>query len=313
MKNLFIVKKIIEDKTLSDEAFTVWCGLRNIMQKDVIEYFISFNMIAYSVFNRVPTRYELDAIKKGYTELVCKEYIKVVTSFASKTEFIVDLSDLYFAGQEYFSDLSMEEMHKIMNLDSGRQSKYKLLRYFACQVSTFNRSIDMDEKYRGKIGGMGLDTFVEMLGYSKVSILAYNDILSENKLLFVHNHGDFYTGTNAKGQNILREIPNTYARYSDMELALSYVGDKHGYKFYKTDNIVRSANANKKRALGQKLKNFMNGKEYDVETIKELYVYVEEKNDALKANYQDQINKGYTTEEPDYIDINIFNDYLIAM
>lgn len=312
MKNLFIVKRIIEDKTLSDEAFTVWCGLRNIMQKDVTEYFVSFNMIAYSVFNRVPTRYELDAIKKGYTELVKVECIKEVTAFASKTEFIVDLSGLYFEGQEYFSDLSMEEMHKIMNLNT-RQSKYKLLRYFACQLGTFNRSIDMDEKYRGKIGGMGLDTFVEMLGYSKVSILAYNDILSENNLLFVHNHGDFYTGTNAKGQNTLREIPNTYARYSDKELALSYIGNTHGYKFYKTDNIVRSANANKKRALGQKLIQFVNGKEYDIETIKELYGYCEDKNQRTKASYEHNINNGYHPDEPEYIDMSMFDDFLLEI
>ncbi len=304
MKNLFIIKKVIEDKTLSDEAFTVWCGLRNIIQKDTTEYFISFNMIAYSVFNRVPTRYEVEAIKKGYTELVCKEHIKVVTEY-SKSEYVCNLSDLYFDGQEYFSDLSMEEMHSIMNIDT-KQSKYKILRYFACQVSTFNRSIDMEEIYRGKIGGMSLDTFVGLLGYSKNSIIAYNDILQDNRLLFVHTHGDFYTGKNAYGQNELREIPNTYARYSDMELALKFISTVHGYKFYKTDSVVRSAKANERRALGQKLKQFINGKQYDNETIKALYAYAEEKNRLMQTAYEEQISKGFNPKEPEYIDLSIF-------
>lgn len=54
MDNLFIVKRITENMELSDEAFTVWCGLRNIMQKDVTEYFVTYNMIAYSIFKRIP-------------------------------------------------------------------------------------------------------------------------------------------------------------------------------------------------------------------------------------------------------------------
>ena len=47
MKNLFIIKKVTEDKDLTDEAFVVWCGLRNIMQMDIMEYFVSYNMLAY--------------------------------------------------------------------------------------------------------------------------------------------------------------------------------------------------------------------------------------------------------------------------
>ena len=80
MKNLFIIKRITEDKTISDEAFIVWCGLRNIMTS-VKEYFISFNLISYSVWNRVPTRREIESVKRGFNELVNKEYIKVIDNF----------------------------------------------------------------------------------------------------------------------------------------------------------------------------------------------------------------------------------------
>lgn len=312
MKNLFIIKRIITDRELSDEAFVVWCGLRNIMQLNIMEYFVSYDMIAYSVFNRVPTRYELDAIKKGYMELVEKEFIIQKEVFASKTGFIVDLTALYFeVGQEYFVDLTDEEMHQIVNIDN--KSKYKLLRYFACQVGTFNRSDTVQDEYKGKIGGMGLDCFVEMLGYSKVSLITYNDILSKNRLLFVHNHGDFIQGKNSAGQSVLREIPNTYARYSDKELALTFLRNVHGWKFHNTDRIIRTANANQKRALGQKLKNFKAGKEYDTETIKALYYYAEEKNEKEMAYHNAMVKNDYKNHEPDLIDMSIFDDYLLEI
>lgn len=314
MKNLFIVKRIIEDKTISDEAFTVWCGLRNIMTfEGVTRYFVSFDMIAYSVFNRVPTRYEFDAIKKGYKELVEAGYISEIDVFASKTGFIVDLSALYYEkGSEYFSNLRDDEMNKIMN-SATKQSKYKLLRYFACQVSTFNRSADMQEMYKGKIGGMGLDTLAEMLGYSKNSIIAYNEVLSANKILFVHNHGDFYQGGNQHGQSVLREIPNTYARYEDMNIALDFISNTHGWRFYNTQGIIRSAKANERRRLAQKLNCFRNGHEYDTETIKALYYYAEEKNEKENAYHNAMVKNGYDKHEPDLIDMNIFNDYLLEI
>ena len=266
-KNLFIVKRIIEDKTISDEAFTVWCGLRNIMAfEGVTQYFVSYDMIAYSVFNRVPTRRELDAIKRGYTELKEKEYINELSVFDSKTGFIVDLTALYYKqGQEYFANLRDDEMHKIMNIDT-KQSKYKLLRYFACQVGTFNQSLDSIHK--GKVGGMSLDCFVEMLGYSVHSIITYNDILLENEILFVYHHGDFYQGSNRFGQSVLREISNTYARYEDENIAMDYIRNTNGYKHFQEQKAYRSDGANKKRALGQKLNCFRNGTEYDIETIK---------------------------------------------
>ena len=53
MKNLFIVKRIVENMNLSDNAFSVWCGLRNIIHKDQYEYFITYNMIAYSVYSNI--------------------------------------------------------------------------------------------------------------------------------------------------------------------------------------------------------------------------------------------------------------------
>ena len=310
MKNLFIIKRITEDKTLSDEAFAVWCALRDIMRQDTTEYFVSFNMIAHSMFNRPPERYEMVAIKKGYTELVEREFIKVIDTY-SKSEFIVDLSTLYYEkGSEHFANLSMEEMQKIMNIDCGRHSNYKLLRYFTAQVGSFNQSADMC-RYKGKIGGMSLDYFSELIPITKPTCIAFNEILEKNEMLFIIRHKDFFQFINDNMTSEVREIPNTYSRWADQELAKMYAEDTHGYKYFEEQKNVKTKEANRKRGLGQKLNRFFNGIEYDIATIEELYVYAKERNAKIKAQYDKDVKNGYKPSEPYYYDMSKFDYYKI--
>lgn len=279
MKNLFIIKTITNNKNLSDEAFTVWCGLRNIMQKDTTEYFVSLNMIAYSVFNRVANRYELSAMKQGYEELRDMGYIKELAEF-SKTEHLVDLSQLYYTKEQgYFADLRTEEIHKIMNLEY-KCSKYKLLRYFTCQIGSFNRG-DIASSYKGKVGGMGLDYFCELIPISKPTVIMFNKVLMKNELLYVISHDDFIKYDNEFSE--LRQIPNTYSRWEDRKLAEGYSNTLEGYK-EKQYERERAATANERRALGQKLRHFLAGREYDLETVQKLYDYAVNRNVYLEAD-----------------------------
>lgn len=305
MDNLFIIKKVTENMELSDEAFTVWCGLRNLMQKDVTEYFVTYNMIAYSIFKRVPGRYELEAIKRGFMELTENNYVKILDSF-NKNEHVVDLSFLYYKGNEFFADLSSEEMHKIMNI-SGNHNKYKLLRYFTCQIGTFNRSEDLGE-YKGKIGGMSLEYFESLISITKPPVISFNSILEENKILFVIRHKDFYQGYTYNGNSEIREIPNTYSRWEDKELAQKFAEKTHGYKYYESQKDIRTKKANKNRSLGQKLHYFIDfGVMYDDEVVQELKEYAEQKNKNMKKEYESDIARGYSPNKPIYIDMNIFN------
>lgn len=285
---------ITNNQDISDEAFTVWCGLRNLMQKNTTEYFISFNMIAYSVFGRIPNRYELAAMKQGYEELKQLEFIKELAEF-SKTEHLVDLKKLYFTpDQGYFSDLRAEEMHKIMNIDC-RHSKYKLLRYFTCMLGTFN--CKKDSVYY-KLGSMGLDTFCDLMPISKPTCIAFNEVLEQNELLFIIRHKDFIQSTDEDGCSYLREIPNTYSRWEDQDRAKRYGDTITGYKAYKAEEDYKET-ANERRSLGQKLKHFLAGKEYDLETVQKLYDYAVKKNVYLEAS----------TETAELIPLDRFDGY----
>ena len=305
MKNLFIIKRITENMELTDEAFTVWCGLKNIMQMNTTEYFISYNMIAYSVFGRIPNRYELTAMKNGLNELIDKKYIKIVESY-SKSEYVLDLSALYYKKEDgFFSDLSKEEMHKIMNLN-GNYDKYKLLRYFTCQIGSFNRSENM-KKYKGKIGGMGLDYFTDLIPITKPTVITFNKILEENELLFIIRHNDFFQGVTYDGNSELREIHNTYSRWSDRGLAKEYAENIHGYKYNTDEKNKKSKKANENRSLGLKLYYLTTQKrEYSSDEMNEIYAYAVDKNKRLKKSYDKNIENGYHPDKPNYIDMSIF-------
>ena len=71
---------------------------------------------------------------------------------------------------------------------------------------------------------------------------------------------------------------------------------------------VRTNAANQKRSLGQKLYCLITyGTKYDDNTLEELRIYAEEKNDRLKREYDSELEKGYAPEEPNYIDISVFS------
>lgn len=309
MKNLFIVKRITEDTSISDNAFLVWCGLRSMMKKGVSEYNITYYILANFLYGRTVKRKELIAIRKGYQELKAKGYVKELSVYPDRA-MKIDLTKLYFKQRsEYFSDLTDEEMQKILNIECT-VSKAKLLRYFTCMIGTFNRSEDIEEQYRGKVGGLHLDYFHNLIGISKQSVINYNKILEENKLLFIIRHKDFYQNVNEKGQSVLREIPNTYSRWCDKELAIKFSESTYGYIYFTTQKDIATTKANKNRSLAQKYLNFCHGKEYNIETIREMYSYCYEWNKNQLAYHNTEISKGYKHELVQK-DMSVFDDYLI--
>lgn len=277
------------------------------MQKDVKEYFVSYNMMAYYLMQHPANRSELSSIKSGFTELKDKGYVREIESYGTN-DFVVDLTALYYeSGDEFFSDLTDKEMHKIMDI-KGRHDKYKLLRYFACMVGSFNRGISVPSDLKGKIGGMALDYFVSTLGFSKPTIVSFNRILEENKLLFVVRHKDFIQYKDGSGQSSLREFPNTYGRYKDKKLVKYFAETEHGYKYFEEKNGIKVKQANENRSLAQKYNALCNGKEYDGETLKKIFAWADNKNELLKKEWEQAVEDGYNSPEPEYVSTDVITE-----
>lgn len=294
-KNLYLLKCFIEDKEYSDEEVCVIAALRNIIMNNVTDYFISYNMIAHYMFGRSPTRYELDSIKDGVSRLINKRIINVVSTY-SKTECYCDLSRLYFRKEKnkYYVDIMSDELLRIMNIKTN-MDKYKIFRYYCSVLGCFNHSIKIEPTYRGKLGTTSLDSFADITNISKKTISQYNKILEDNELLYIVRHKDF--GVN----NDNKELPNTYCRYFDKKIALEFLSKVNNISYICSNKKTKVANT--KRGLAQKYIAFCKGKNYDLDTLNELYKYCLEWNNEQENIYKREKEKGYSPALPRYKDV----------
>lgn len=304
MKDIYIVKRILNDESISDNAFVVWSALQPLCNNE--DLLLSINYIGYLIYGRKPKRKEYDNIQAGFKELIDSGVIQI-TEQLSQTEYVCNLYALYLKpNTEYFCVIYYDELHKIMNLDV-KTDKFKLFRYFVCIVSCFNFSKNIDEIYRGKICGVSVDSICSLI--PKTTALRYNDILEENKIIFIFRFDDFllsdYWGIN--------KIPNAYSRYEHKDLCITFAAtyqSTYGYNAYTTRKVKEKEAANYSRSMAQKYNHFQKGKRYDDETIREIYEWAIQYNAESKRKYDEALNQGYKPEEPKYKDVTIFDEYI---
>lgn len=266
MKKIYIKKKYLEDVFLTDYAFTIMAALQPYSnnKNDIL---LTAEYISYLVFGRTATKKELYIIKAGLEELIEADIIKV-NCVLTKTQFVCDISSLYFEkGTEFFVIVDYEELHKIMNIET-KSDKYKMFRYFSSIVGHFNFSESIDKKYRGKVCGYAIDVINELI--PKRTAIRYNEILEENKLIYIYRSDDILYNSVF---NEFTRIINTYGRYEDQELVKEFASkyqENYGRNHIKERKRSEHETANKNRALGQKYKNYVNGKQYDEETVNEI-------------------------------------------
>ena len=305
MRDMYILKKNLTDKTLSDAAFCIWAVLQPFSSaKDPL--LLSYRYIAYLLCNREATRAESEFIKSGFEELTARGNVKIVKKLGN-AEFVCDITGLYFqTGEEFFAVVQYEELHRIMAIDT-KTDKCKLFRYYASIVGCFNHSKNLDEKYRGKVCGISLESINPLI--PRKTALRYNEVLEENELLYVFRFDDILLGSD--GQSITR-IPNTYGRYRDRELCKSFAihyQSTYGWNHKKESYQADIEKANQRRSLAQKYANMVKGKTYDDQTVKEVYEWAVEWNRKHRKAYDDEIAKGYEAELIQK-DMSMFDKYL---
>lgn len=288
----------------SDEAFAVYCSIREIIKiENNTKIFVTYNRIAYELLGRKPTRKEHEAIKSGFSELCNISKLKILYSL-SKSEFVVETSNILKTNDELFLKATIKETQEIMNIES-KNDKFKLFRYFSYLINSFDETDDID--LYGKISSVPMSYFESEMSISKPTIVAFNRILEEKHLIFIIRHKDFQERKTNFVNGIIGENINTYSRWEDKELAIEFSEKTYGYKYIEKNKNIISDAANKNRSLGQKLNNYIyNHTEYDDVTITEMREYAEKKNTRLKEKYEDEISKGYHPEEPVYIDMTVF-------
>ncbi len=210
---MFLKREIIESENLTEKGISVYVALRRIMQKDINEYFVSYNMIAYQLTGAGKNkRAVIDSVKEGLQELIDNNLMSVVEE-VGKSEFVLELSRICLnAEEDYFIKIEEEEVHKIFSIED-KTDKFKALRYFVAMIGTFNNA----EGY-SKVGYMAQDYFISKKIISKTQVYVTTKVLEDNGLIFVYRSKKMIIDVNGS----IKKITNCYGRAKDEQFITNF-------------------------------------------------------------------------------------------
>ncbi len=299
-QKVFLLNSILSDKTISDNGILVYCYLRAIQRTDVNWYYISVNAMDY-YFKQT---YDIETRDKkkyvdGLNDLEQHGLIRKISG--KKYEFEYDLQPLYFdpsktnkENEMWFSVVYSDELSSIMQIDDAitkadekmSVSKAKLLRYFVNVVSTFMNGREWSYELPdgtitdGVIGFSSIEILADKSNISKDTVVTYNAMLEKAKLLYVFRAKDLIVNFD----RTVTGITNTYGRYRYKDYVLQK-GKEHKaeYGFDSSKEVIKhkTKNTQHRKSMGAKYYNLVErGKEYDEQTIIDIYIYAYEYNNA---------------------------------
>ena len=315
---IYLKNDIVDDKKISDAELGVYIALKSIYQLSREKQYITYNMLLYELAGNFKFKRSLHKkVKSAFESLVNKNLIFILEEISS-TEFIVDLSGLYFkANQEeniFYTVIYREEVQKIINLDM-RIDKLKLLRYFIICLRTISRSQGVYKGYcytkQDFVGFMTQEYLGRQSGIDGNTLLNYNKILMDEKLLYVYRHTelkrDMLTGQ-------FKSFSNHYGRYEDKEDIIAFARN-YAKVCGVNEKIVQSEKANHKRSVSAKYNNLCHdfsrySQQYSEDELIEIYKQIHQDNKLIKkdictarkgSDYQKSLMEKLRNEE-------IFND-----
>lgn len=276
---ILIRKDILESEDISNEGLVVYCAIC----KNYIKYtnnspitFLSVEYINLLLYGDLGTKQSKKEVVNGIKCLVSQGFIKQIDTFKNFSG-LYDVSELVHSTKSnYCTSISLEALVVIL---SQKHIRFSLLRYYLFLIGTFDASLLADEEYKFKISAIPIEVLGYITNNSKSTVIKYNSILSDLKLIYV---GRRYT-LRRKGNGVVGQIANVYSRYEDKELCDKYINSTSTTNRDKLSKIHTGANLSRKYL--QMYNQMKKGKKYDLETVKTIYSYVEQWNYKKRAEY----------------------------
>lgn len=192
--DIFLDRKIIINKELSSDAIAVYIALRMMLNLNTNKYYVNIKLLTfYLTGDIIISRKYVERLSKGLNELVVNDYIKIVANNNEK-DYILDINNLFIETHHnenddkiFFTIVTSEEVHKIMNLDS-RLDKFSVLRYFISMLCTINYNTtyydEMGNAYNNFVGFMANDYIGSLCGVTSYTTYdKYNHLLEDTSVL----------------------------------------------------------------------------------------------------------------------------------
>ena len=293
MENLFLNKDLVTGNSLTVDGVLAYTALRIIIDESIPLYnqtntvdCVSVNRLAYALVGDMD--YEkvlIDSLVRGIAELSGGKWISIRKDLSTKAsyEYVLDLSAMWLdTDKDKFIIVSPNEVYKIMTCNEVMKKKISMLKYFMALISTFDWALD------SKIGHMSQQFIADQADNSVRTCQRYNDILEEMEMIFVYKSND-----KVRINDKLKQIKNCYSRFADKYACEQYASNyenMYGVEHKIVQSKKNKSQADHNRRLGAIYNQIcFNNTDYDKETIKEVYKYINNKNKAL----QDEIDAKY--------------------
>lgn len=229
------------------------------------------------------TRTMKDNLLKGLNGLIKKGIITLISN--NKNNYIIEAKELYINAKNkdmpYFITTD-EEICKIYSIKY--KEILKLCKYALVLLSTIFSNM--------KYAFNSMDTLSIKAKISKPTIINYNEILEDNKIIYVHNTGN--AKINEDGN--IQKQSNTYGRYAD-KIEIKAQAEK--YDKNNNLNFTKKLSSETKASIKQKYNSYKKGiYKHDVGKLYELVVAYNE--DCYVQKYNSQL------------DLTIFSDEIKA-
>lgn len=248
---LYVSNEVIRDEHLSDEAIVVFLFLQVLTYSPNYES-VTFNISqvvdqAYGEVNSHSINYK---VKNALKEIISNGYLDITQE--SSQWWRIFMTSYRVQDQGYVA-VDADSVRKILDEEDLR-NRPTIVRYYLLLLSTIHT--------KTKVGTYDQDWFCELLHVSKQTLSKYTKILEKLKLIYVY-------------RSALTTVSNTYGRFDDKEFI-----DIEGSKRSKGREAHENANA--KRKYVAMYRSFLDGKEYDRETLNEILKAMKARNAELE-------------------------------
>lgn len=305
---LLIPKSISDNKEYSNYAVTVYCLLQelSVPTQLSVQCVTCNQLVFYLTGDTSQQRNRItDYIKCGIRELVDNNVIRKIEEFSK--HYILDCQNLWINSlQGNFTKIYFEEIQTIFSVKSINQ--FSLLRYFIFLIGTLSGKITVyleNGEYKNcVVGNFTIEYLARLSGLGERTVIEYNKILEKKHLIYIYRQKDFVF----EEDNGIRQLPNVYGRYCDVEYVDNFAKNQKQYKEsynYRKNNHEK---ANAKRKLAQMYLQIKKGKgeKYTEREILDIYHYVLEENKKYERMYEKNKYEDYLDK---IRDVSIFEKY----